>query len=279
MGRKGGSRSWSSYLCKNPPLRPSQAWPLITQMLPLQEGPPDHPFLPITGCPVHIVFLQNTSPFLKLSYLSIHLFVVWLFSLARKSYMSKDDYLFFSELNAQGLAHRMIQQVYFQWMKSTLHHFPWPYAKVPFSGTCCLLPSSVNTKTSKVASLPSAPLPSTPASSSAPLFALMRNKDIWQHPQHLNPPTATNNNNQQVMKWVRSGDTLAKDTLTIVNEVLGLKLWYHGQHSWSHVNSMAQRRTGFQPSQQLNMSLLHGQQPISRLHEEQRTFLNISSRR
>lgn len=138
----------------------------------------------------------------------------------------------------------MIQQVYFQWMKSTLHHLPWPYAKLPFSGTYCLLPSSVNTKTSKVASLPSAPLPSTPASSSAPLFTLMRNKDIWQHPQHLNPPTATNNN-QQVMKWVRSGDTLAKDTLTIVNEVLGLKLWYHGQRSWSHVNSMAQRRTGF----------------------------------
>lgn len=61
--------------------RSSQGWLFIIQGSPLQGGTPDHqtevaPLLPLTGHSVNLIFLQSTSPSLKLSYFSNYLFVV-----------------------------------------------------------------------------------------------------------------------------------------------------------------------------------------------------------
>lgn len=105
----------------------------------------------------------------------------------------------------------------------------------------------MSTNASEVVPLPTASLHLIP-SPHHPLFALMRNKDVWQDSQ--TPKSCpTNNDNHQATRWVSSGYNLANGMLMIMNEVFGLKLWdgtpHPGQHTWLHVINMAHCGIGF----------------------------------
>lgn len=81
-GGEGKGRSWCNFLCKNTLLKQLTRLTLhhsnITSLgrAPLATYIEVIPLLPLSDHCDNLFFLQSTSPFLKLSYSSIHLFVV-----------------------------------------------------------------------------------------------------------------------------------------------------------------------------------------------------------